>query len=204
MESLIVLSWNIRGAVSHSHRLNLKKLIHSSKPSVVCVQETKSVEWNKFMKMSIWDADDHGWLFSSSVGLSGGLLLSWDSTIIDYLSHKINRNWICFLGKIILTGKSFTIFNIYAPANTAAKQLLWEEIKTKYWCLDNEPILLIGDFNSVRNANERANYKYSTMDSQFFNNFIDSLGLEEVSSGRSVYTWFGPGKKKSKLDMGFD
>lgn len=52
----------------------------------------------------------------------------------------------------------------------------------------------------IRSDSERANCQYLILDSQIFNNLVDSLGMEEVTSGHNVYTWFGPRKNKSKLD----
>lgn len=82
----------------------------------------KCREWDKFMKMSIWDEDTHGWIASPAVGLSGGLLISWISNAIEYLTHVQRRNWIHFTGKFLSTGSLFTIFNVYARANTTEKK----------------------------------------------------------------------------------
>lgn len=46
--------------------------------------------------------------------------------------------------------------------------------------VNTNPSLLVGDFNSVKNPNDRVNYQYAARDIHNFNSFVDNLGLEKV------------------------
>lgn len=115
MKSLRILSWNIRGAVDHAHRVNLKIMIQDTHPLLICLQETKCSGWDKFIKASLWGEEDQGWIHTPSSGLSGGLLTSWDKSSIEYCSHQCGRYFIRFDDKMIATGQLFSCFNVYAP-----------------------------------------------------------------------------------------
>lgn len=121
MDKISVLSWNVRGARDATHRQNVKKLISTSNPTVLCLQETKCVSWSYSMKSSIWSVKDHGWIETPAIGLSGGLLVFWDLALIDYQSHVVNRNFILFTGKLVNSGTTFSYFNVYAPRNLSLK-----------------------------------------------------------------------------------
>lgn len=198
MDSLSIISWNIRGAVDYSHRVNLRKLIQHTRPSMICLQETKCQEWSKFMKKSVWDEEDHGWISSASVGLSGGLAISWDKGRIKHHNHICSRYWILFKGSVIDSSSKFVCFNVYAPANSALKLDLWKDLDAYFWHQDPVPIVLIGDFNSIREPEDRVNCQYAKRDSGMFNKFIEDLGLIEIQ-GRNRFTWIGPQGKKSAL-----
>lgn len=199
MESLITSIWNIRGAVDYSHRVNLKHLNRELKANLICIQETKCQKWSKHMKESVWGFDNHGWLESSSRGLSGGLITTWDSSIIECVSSRRCRHFIPLNEKIIAINQEFSCFNNYALTNPSRILDLWNELSQEYWHCHMHPVILIGDFHCVRSADSRVNCRYADLDTKNFNGFIESLGLEEVA-GELNYTWYGRSSKKSTLD----
>lgn len=68
------------------------------------------------------------------------------------------------------------------------------------WSFNDIPVMLIGDFNSVRGDMERENCRYPARDTRNFNSFIEHLGIEEIDTGWKIFTWFGHSGKNSKLD----
>ena len=52
----------------------------------------------------------------------------------------------------------------------------------------------------MRSANERLNCVYKSLDSEGFNELIADRNLSDLPLVNSEFTWFGPSKKKSKLD----
>lgn len=82
MENLSFISWNIRGVRSATAINSIKSLIHSHNPGMICLQETKTHEILNTVKDYIWPIIDHDWIFAPSSGLSGGLLITWDKTMI--------------------------------------------------------------------------------------------------------------------------
>lgn len=58
----------------------------------------------------------------------------------------------------------------------------------------------MGDFNSIINDTERKNCEYNRSDSKGFDNFIKNNNLLDITFDNTLYTWFGPKGKCSKLD----
>lgn len=68
---------------------------------------------------------------------------------------------------------------------------------------NGEPLCLIGDFNYIRNEDEKRNCSYRSRDSVLFNNFIQKECLWEVPLAKFQFTWHGPANKVSRLDRAF-
>lgn len=64
--------------------------------------------------------------YQPSEGASGGLLIVWDTDIVDVLSTSSLNHALVIRGRILLTNQEFVIVNVYAPYDTAAKQVLWD------------------------------------------------------------------------------
>lgn len=63
-----------------------------------------------------------------------------------------------------------------------------------------EPFCVVGDFNCIRNESEAANCSYARKDSLDFNSFIVQNNFFDLQAKNSLFTWFGPCNKKSRLD----
>ena len=65
-------------------------------------------------------------------------------------------------------------------------------------------ICMFGDFNEVREENDRFGTNFSKRGAELFNKFIDDAGLVEVQLGARKYIWINKaGTKMSKLDRFF-
>ncbi|MBA0818828.1 hypothetical protein Gohar_021152, partial [Gossypium harknessii] len=79
------------------------------------------------------------------------------------------------------------------------KKILWEEMieirkqLTNYWIMG-------GDFNAIRNKSERCNCVGLLKGSKVFGSFIDKCKLVDLPLLGKKFTWYGPDKKKSRLD----
>lgn len=58
----------------------------------------------------------------------------------------------------------------------------------------------MGDFNSIREKEDRSGCTYAARDCNNFNAFIEDNNLIEVKGSNFQFTWFGPNNKKRKLD----
>lgn len=88
--------------------------------------------------------------------------------------------WIS--GKIKSSGDRIHCCNVYAPLDSRAKSQCWEELAQVIQLAANDKVVLIGDFNSVRNDMERVNCQFSARDSELFQDFINSNALLDVKS----------------------
>ncbi|GJX71516.1 RNA-directed DNA polymerase, eukaryota [Tanacetum coccineum] len=80
------------------------------------------------------------------------------------------------------------------------KRILWDYLE---YVINNwkGEVVVMGDFNEVRNKTERFGSKFNVQGANLFNMFIVNAGLEEVPLGGSSFTWcHKSASKMSKLD----
>lgn len=143
------LSWNVRGCNNSTNRRNIKTHIKQENINFICLQETKCSNWNANMSNSIWNNNPHDWISSPSVGLSGGLLILWDTSHYKINRHTATTNWLLFKGSTINTNVHFMCINVYGPQETREKTLVWEQLSDILMSNLETPICLMEDFNSV-------------------------------------------------------
>ncbi|GKD27388.1 RNA-directed DNA polymerase, eukaryota, partial [Tanacetum coccineum] len=87
-----VMSLNIQGLGQSAKKQWIRELNTKNKINFVAIQETKLESINLFSIKDLWGNSFFDFSFSSSVGLSGGILCVWDTnsfvkdnaTISDY------------------------------------------------------------------------------------------------------------------------
>lgn len=94
----------------------------------------------------------------------------------------------------------FICINVYAPQRSSDKRRLWEELTSIIRETNTILILLIWDFNSVLSHLEKENCSYSSLDTNLFAGFMELNSLVTAPLFNTMFTWYGPLNKKSKLD----
>nr|GEU60062.1 RNA-directed DNA polymerase, eukaryota [Tanacetum cinerariifolium] len=91
-------------------------------------------------------------------------------------------------GKWLGSRSNLLIVVVYAPHDARDKRILWDYLThvSNQW--DGE-VVMMGDFNEVRNKSERFGSVFYSHGADIFNSFINEAGLEEVPLGGSRYTW---------------
>ncbi|GJU21341.1 RNA-directed DNA polymerase, eukaryota [Tanacetum coccineum] len=111
----------------------------------------------------------------------------------DYVHSDSVGNWVT-------NGKLLLIISVYAPQELTEKKLLWDYLGYVIATWKGE-VIIMGDFNEVRNKNERFGSIYNVQGTTAFNSFISNAGLEEVPLGGCSFTWcHRSASKMSKLD----
>ena len=86
---LKLISWNVRGLNEVDKRIQIRNLLRSWKADIVCLQETK-LEWiSRGTVRSIWSCPYVDWLYLGSDGASGGILLMWDSRVVEKVEEAV-------------------------------------------------------------------------------------------------------------------
>ncbi|GJX07027.1 RNA-directed DNA polymerase, eukaryota [Tanacetum coccineum] len=127
------------------------------------------------------------YVYSTSVGNSGGILCVWDYFVM------VRGDWMP-------NGKKLLIISVYAPQELTEKKMLWDylSIVISNW---EGKVVIIGDFNEVRNKSKRFGTTFNRHGADVFNSFIFKAGLEEVSLEGCSFTWYHrSATKMSKLD----
>ena len=181
----------------------MRRLVYEKKPLVLCIQETKMEFMNEQLVKTLWGDGVHNYSYQPSVGASGGLVTVWDVSRIDVTSSFSFSHVLVIKGKDLLTGEDFVIFNVYAPCNSEAKKILWENLLLHIQNNNDVCICVCGDFNFVRSVDERKGraMAFRHTDAEVFNKFFhDSLLIDFPICGR-LFTWYrGDGVSMSRLD----
>jgi len=150
-------------------------------PIILCIQETKLQICDDFVSASVWGASPHLYSFRPSVGASGGLLTVWDSNEVEVWDSTSGNYFLMTHGNFVKTNEKFFLLNIYAPCNQPARQPLWNSLSARLALLGDKKVCICGDFNAVRNEEERRSVRNGFMSADYvpFNCFIDDNMLVE-------------------------
>ncbi|KAL5171309.1 hypothetical protein HKD37_11G032808 [Glycine soja] len=153
---------------------------------------------------AIWGDSTAQWDYVPSVQAAGGLLCMWNNSTLEVVRRVKSRSFLMLEGRCILNDQRLVIVNVYAPCDLDGKKALWDDLRQLkvsnpggLWCV-------LGDFNSIRSAEERVSLSQRRIDPHdiaTFNQWISDLELQEIKSVGPNYTWIRPnGHVKSRLD----
>ncbi|KAG6659538.1 hypothetical protein CIPAW_03G042600 [Carya illinoinensis] len=70
-----IVSWNVCGLDKINKRLRIRNLLREWKVDTVCLQETKLKMIDRRIVRSLWSGSHVDWLFLTSKGASGGVVV---------------------------------------------------------------------------------------------------------------------------------
>ncbi|KAK1429620.1 hypothetical protein QVD17_11834 [Tagetes erecta] len=165
------------------------------------IQETQLTDTGRIPLSSIWGGADYDSIAVASSGRSGGLVCCWDSSVFQKNQVFTSSNYIIVSGNWLGVNGAVNLANIYGPRDPADKRRIWEELLHLKAILDGIWVFM-GDFNALRNTNERSSQTNSDNSIDDFNDFIQQANLVEYQmGGNSEFTWMkDDGSIFSKLD----
>nr|GEV17245.1 RNA-directed DNA polymerase, eukaryota [Tanacetum cinerariifolium] len=194
------LSINIQGLGHKSKKEWIKKLNIRHKINFLAIQETKMACVSHMDVKFIWGNSNYQYISSDAIGSSGGILCIWEASVFkkDYVT--ISDNFIAIYGTWVSNNAKVLFVSIYAPQQAYLKRVLWEYISVLIGLWNGE-VIIMGDFNEVRSADERRGSMFYPSMARCFNNFISSFGLVDIKLEGFSFTWSHPSASKlSKLD----
>lgn len=203
MNSINILSWNIRGINNDISKRNLRELVYANKVDIIRLQESKCVDWPGGLKDQALNPDEFEVTSQPSVGFSGGLATLWCKSKLKCVSLAQCRYWIWTTFVLFQGEEKFHLVNIYSPLTIEQKRELWKEMELVFQCIGNEKVSLVGDFNCIRFVKDKWKCSFERKEAEEFNTFLTNRNLLEISPANADFTWFGPDGKKSRLDRVF-
>ncbi|GLT99814.1 hypothetical protein SLE2022_172280 [Rubroshorea leprosula] len=148
----------------------------------------------------LWGSDNYGWEMKGSIGASGGLLCIWNSMEFVKQGVLLGDGFLCISGEWGPKRLKCNFVNVYASNDKQKKVKLWEELRQMI--MEEEGRwMIVGDFNAVRNINERKGKTGESQDMREFDEFVVSTGLVDIKLANRRYTWYRPdGSAMSRLD----
>ncbi|KAK1428158.1 hypothetical protein QVD17_16986 [Tagetes erecta] len=164
-------------------------------------RETQLADSERIPFSALWDGTDYDSVAVNSSGRSGGLACCWDKSIFQKNQVFKSSNYIIVSGQWLGVNREINLANIYGPKDPADKRRLWEEL-CHLKSLSDGLWVFMGDFNAIRNSNDRSSSSGSDTSIDDFNDFIHQAELVEYQmGGSSEYTWMkDDGSIFSKLD----
>lgn len=183
-----ILCWNIRGLNVSDKWDAIRNKIDESSCSIVCIQETKRENFDMAYIRQFAPRRFDKYDYVTSVGVSGGLLVMWNSSIFsgDVLMKSGFAMTLQFTSLHNL--ETWKLTSVYGPCAEPART----EFVT--WMKDviiqpNEDRMFLGDFNFYRSEEDRNKPGGNHTDVLIFNDIIGHLGLVELPLKGRSYTW---------------
>ncbi|PNY01857.1 cysteine-rich receptor-like protein kinase, partial [Trifolium pratense] len=196
-----IVSLNIRGWGGSAKRRRLGSFLQKGAFDVCLLQETKKSSFEDHLIHNLWGHKDVRWVVQEPVGLSGGMLIIWNSDSFKFLSSFSGNG---FLG-ITVERESVVlhIVNIYSPCNISGKKKLWEDILALKQHSSNGEWCVGGDFNAVLHSSERIGSSAVSRQGEriLFNRFVEELEVIDVPVLGKKFSWFSAdGRSMSRID----
>lgn len=155
------------------------------------------------ISQNLWGSCNFSWVAKASSGRSRGMISIWDAE-----KFVVSSYWD-FDGALVVKGcwgqerTKCCIFNIYAPCNSSSKLELWEHLKVEIQQNRDCCICLAGDFNAIKEINERVGQSenINLSDIRAFDEFIREVELIDLPPrGRKFTCYRTDGSCKSRID----
>ena len=183
-----VLFFNIRGFGRSGRRTLIKDLLRNHKIDIVCLQETIKQDFTDFELQGLEVGENFYWCWLPAVGHSGGMLLGLRDSVFEV--ESTDRGQYFLSANFLHRPYNFpmTIIGVYGPANHSASAEFLDEISAKVASC-RFPILMGGDFNLLRGAQDKNNDRLNWARIEMFNDHISSWALREMPRSGASYTW---------------
>nr|GEX20477.1 nucleotide-binding alpha-beta plait domain-containing protein [Tanacetum cinerariifolium] len=119
-----------------------------------------------------------GETMGASVGNSGEILCVWDPNMFKNTKSTASDYFVMVRGDWMPNGKKLLIISVYAPQELSEKKMLWDYLSLVISKWEGK-VVIMGDFNEVRNKSKRFGTLFNRHGADVFNRFISSAGLDE-------------------------
>lgn len=183
-----ILCWNVRGLNTADKWPSIRSKIDESNCEIICFQETKKEQFDPSFIRNIAPKKFDKFLYSPSVGASGGILVAWNGSLFDGSIIEIKPFAVAISFSSKMEPCIWKLVNVYGPCTEPARSHFISWLKN----LDieeNANWLILGDFNFYRSLENRNKNGGNLQDTLVFNDMIDYLGLVELPLKGRGFTW---------------
>jgi hypothetical protein len=182
-----ILCWNVRGLNYKSRKREVRAKIDESDCHIICLQETKCEKFDWRLIRNFCPKIFDSFAFFPSVGASGGILVIWNSSILNGLLVEVQRFGVRIYFSSAHNNENWTLVCVYGPCEGVERdQFVSWLYNPSIPCTENW--LLLGDFNFIRSQENRNKPGGDVNDIFLFNEIIGHLGLLELPLKGRRYT----------------
>ncbi|XP_051185446.1 uncharacterized protein [Lolium perenne] len=182
------LIYNIRGFGEQGCRTQLKSCIRGERVDIIGLQETIKMEFSAAELRSLGFAGQFAWNWLPAEGHSGGMLLGFCD---DCFEVGAWRQGTFFISVTVLQRKNnmkWCFFRVYGPADHRRTDEFLGEL-TQAVAASQFPVVIGGDFNIIRTADEKNNNNINWSRVRQFNKAIAPMALRELQWIGARFTW---------------
>lgn len=162
-KSFTLFSWNVRGLGQSGRCEDVLSDLISTRPNFAALQETKLSHISVGKRNSFLPKRLSSFAAKNSVGTSGGILTAWDDALCTLDDSAQGEFTLTTRFSLRADGCSFTLTNVYAPANREDKPAFAAEL-TSVAATVSGPWILIGDFNLTRAPEDKNNPSFNAQE----------------------------------------
>uniref|UniRef100_A0A2N9FK77 Transposase MuDR plant domain-containing protein n=1 Tax=Fagus sylvatica TaxID=28930 RepID=A0A2N9FK77_FAGSY len=141
--------------------------------------ETKMELTTRQTVRSLWGCHHVDWLYLGSIGATGGILLMWDSRVVEKVEEAVGIYSISCKFRNVTDQVVWIFSGVYRPNVDRERRTLWDELAgvSSWW---EVPWCVAGDFNVVRFSSEKLRTTSFTPAMHDFSDFISDQGLLNI------------------------
>ncbi|GLT50394.1 hypothetical protein SLA2020_238810 [Shorea laevis] len=180
-----IMSWNSRGVHYSLFRREVKELLSTHRPEIICFMETKAEFGSSalnFMRRRGYDCQFQ----VPASGFAGGLWLFWKSSTHLSIIFSTSQSIHC---SVLFRGSSFFMVFAYIKPQDQCKDVFWQHMHE--WMGERSgACVLMGDLNDIASMDEVSPRTTSIYHrAQRFRNRLDYCGLMDMEALGCKYTW---------------
>ena len=126
--NLKIISWNVRGLSDRDKRFQVQNLVRKWGPDVICLKETKMELITRVVIRSWWGDQHVDWSYLGSCGASGGVLLMWDTRVVNKVEEAMGRFSVSCKFTSVSDQFVWAFIGVYGPNSLSVRRFLWEEL----------------------------------------------------------------------------
>lgn len=197
-----IIAWNIKGLGQPRKQKGLGKLIRLNDAKVCGILETK-IHDETFNLDRFMDSYLYGWNNTSNFHIDrrGRIFVVWDPNFVDMEVISVGVQHIACLMTNKETSDRCGVCFIYGLHSVVHRRGIWEAL-TGILGSHDLPWVILGDFNNVKNYDERINGKNVTYyECRDMMEACTTLGLTDSPyTSNDRFTWMDKKKIFSKID----
>jgi exonuclease III len=186
MDPSKIVCWNVRGLNGSARQDVVRCLVDSVKADVVCLQETKMSVFSRLFVFRLLGSEFQNFVFTPSVGASGGILVAWKNNISS-CGSRIDDHCVS-VNLSLETWSSWWLSCVYAPQGNHEKIQFLQDLRLiRTHC--SGPWLVVGDFNMILSDEDKSNSNVDRAMMGRFRRWKDDLALLELPLIGRRFTW---------------
>lgn len=123
-----ILIWNVRGLNKKSHRDVVRQLINTTRPDVVCLQETKTQNMKNIILLSSLGQDFDNHVLCPAVRIRGGILIACKGAKCLAMATWADT-YSCSVQFRNAEGMEWCLTGVYGPQLDAHNLLFLQELR---------------------------------------------------------------------------